>query len=150
MHISCIEINTICKWTKISFYFTHIALEFHRLCPKWFPCPCYIRRKPCTYLPLRLTLSPSRPKWVSTWSTSHSSTIGCVQNDFWSYGYIRYKLCFYLASRLTLSPNKMKWAFTWPTSPRSTFGCAQSNFTPYDFHARGTFSVNSTPILHRD
>jgi hypothetical protein len=38
--------------------------------------------KPCTYLASRLTLSSNGPKRVSTWPTSHWSTIGCAQNNF--------------------------------------------------------------------
>jgi hypothetical protein len=46
----------------------------------------YFRRKPCTYLAPTITLSPNSPKRVSTWVSSPRSTIGCVQNDFWSCG----------------------------------------------------------------
>jgi hypothetical protein len=34
MHLSCIEINTIFKWTEVSFYLTHVTLDYHQLCPK--------------------------------------------------------------------------------------------------------------------
>jgi hypothetical protein len=86
VHLSCSEIKTISKHTKTRFHLTHITLQYHRVCPKWFPCPLYIRRKPCTYLAPRLTQSPNGPKWASIWPTSPSSTIGCVQNDFRAYG----------------------------------------------------------------
>jgi hypothetical protein len=56
------------------------------VCPKRFPCPWYIRHKPCTYLALRLKQSPNRSKWPSTWSTSPRSAINCFKNDFWAYG----------------------------------------------------------------
>jgi hypothetical protein len=56
------------------------------VCPKRFPCPWYIRRKPCTYLAPRLKQSPNRSKWPSTWSTSPRSAINYFQNDFWAYG----------------------------------------------------------------
>jgi len=46
----------------------------------------YVRCEPCAYLASRLALSPNELKWASTWATSHRSTIGCVQNDFRSYG----------------------------------------------------------------
>jgi hypothetical protein len=59
MHLSCIEINTISRQTKMSFHLTHITLEYHRVHPKWFPSLWYFRRKPCTYLAPRLTLSPN-------------------------------------------------------------------------------------------
>ena len=48
--------------------------------------PWYVRRRPCTYLALRLALSSKGPKWASTWASSPSGTIRCVQNDFWAYG----------------------------------------------------------------
>jgi hypothetical protein len=35
--------------------------------PIWFPCSRYIRRKPCTYLVSRLTLSPNGLKRASSW-----------------------------------------------------------------------------------
>jgi hypothetical protein len=56
------------------------------VCPKWFPCSWYIRRKPCTYLALRLTLSPNILKLACTWPTSPRSTIGCDQNYFHARG----------------------------------------------------------------
>ena len=67
VHLSCTDTNTVSKWTKKRFHITHGTLEFHR-----------------TYL--APTLAPSRPKQDSTWPTSPRSTIGCVQNDFRSYG----------------------------------------------------------------
>jgi hypothetical protein len=82
MHLSCIEINTISKWSKTSFHLTNVTLKYQRMCLKRFPCPWYIRRKLFTYLAPRLTLSPNRPKRASTWHTSPRSTIGCAQNDF--------------------------------------------------------------------
>jgi hypothetical protein len=39
----------------------------------------------CTYLAPTLTLSPYGSKGDSTWLTSPSSCIRCVQNDFWAY-----------------------------------------------------------------
>jgi hypothetical protein len=77
--------------------------------------PWYIWRKPCTYLWPRLTPSPCRPKWASTWPTLPSNSIGCAPKWFLSPSNIqRCKPCTYLVSRLTLSPNTPKWASTWP------------------------------------
>jgi hypothetical protein len=59
---------------------------FHRVHPKWFLSLWYDLRKPCTYLASRLALYPNGPKEASTWASSPWSTIGCGQNDFWSYG----------------------------------------------------------------
>jgi hypothetical protein len=64
VHLWCIEINTISKWTETSFQFTHVTQEFHRVCPKRLPCPWCVRRKPYTYITPTLTLSPNGPKWV--------------------------------------------------------------------------------------
>jgi hypothetical protein len=138
------RINTISKLTEASFHFTHVTYEFHRVHPKWFPCPWFIRHKPCKYLASRLTLSPNGPKWVSTWPTSCRSIIGCPQNDFRVYGTFGAKPCTDLASRLTQSPKRLKWDLTWPTSPRSTLTSTQSGFRA------GTFSANRAPILRRD
>jgi hypothetical protein len=85
------------------------------VCPKWFPCPWYIRCKPCTYLALRLTQSPNGPKWGSTWHMSPRSTNGSAQNDLHARGTFGRKPNTYLAPRLTLSPNGLKWV---PLDPR--------------------------------
>jgi hypothetical protein len=66
----------------MSFYLTHVTYVYHWVCPKWFPCPWYTRRKSCTYLTPRLTLSPNGSKQASTWTTSPWSTIGCVKMIF--------------------------------------------------------------------
>jgi hypothetical protein len=49
-----------------------------RLCYVW--CKLWIYHAPI------LTLSPNGPKQDFTWPTSPSSSIGCVENDFWAYG----------------------------------------------------------------
>jgi hypothetical protein len=85
VHISCMEINTISKQSKTSFWLTHITKEVHWVRPKIFLWPWYIQRKPCTYLTLRLTSSPSKPKWASTCPKTTRSSIGCTQNNFWAY-----------------------------------------------------------------
>jgi hypothetical protein len=46
----------------------------------------YIWCKLCTYLALKQTLSPNRPKRASIWASSPRSTIQCIQNNFWAYG----------------------------------------------------------------
>jgi hypothetical protein len=86
MHLSCADTNTISKWTKTRFHVTHVTLEFHRVCPKWFLRLWYVRHKPCTYLASRLALSLNGLNRASTWALSPRSTIGCVQNDFWACG----------------------------------------------------------------
>jgi hypothetical protein len=34
MHLSCVKINTISKWTDMTFHLIHVTLDYHRLCPK--------------------------------------------------------------------------------------------------------------------
>jgi hypothetical protein len=86
MHQSCSNSNTVSKWTKMRFHMTHVTSVFYPVCPQWFSSLWYVRRKPCTYLALRLSLSPNRLKQASTWASSPRSTIRCVQNDFSAYG----------------------------------------------------------------
>jgi hypothetical protein len=85
VQLSCALINTVSKRTKMSFHLTHVTYEVHRVRPR-FPCPWYIRHKPCTYRAPRLTPSPSRPKRASTWTTYPRSSIGCDQKYFHACG----------------------------------------------------------------
>jgi hypothetical protein len=59
--------------------------SFHRVRPKWFSNR-YVRRIPSNYLASRLALSPNGPKQAFTWDSWPWTTIGCVQNDFRTYG----------------------------------------------------------------
>jgi hypothetical protein len=61
VHLSCTDTNTVSKWTKTRFHTTHVSYEFHRVRTKLFMSLWYILCKPCTYLVLRLALSPNRP-----------------------------------------------------------------------------------------
>jgi hypothetical protein len=110
MHLSCIKISSISKWTETSFHLSLITKEKGRVRPKWFPSLWYVQRKPCTYLASWLALSPNGPKWTSTWVSSPRSTIRCVQNDFYC---ILRKSCTYLALTLTLYLNGLKWNSAW-------------------------------------
>jgi hypothetical protein len=142
VNLSCVEINTISKWTETSFHLTHVTLVYHWVSPKWFHGLWYVQRKPYTYLVPRLTQSVNRRKRAFSWPTSPRSSIGCGQNDFWANFTFSTKQFTYLSSRLTLSPNGPKRASNWPTSPRSTIECAQN-----DFWAYGMFDANRAPIL---
>jgi hypothetical protein len=135
VHQYYIMINTISKLTETSFHLTDVNYEYRRVSPKWFPCLWYIRHKRCTYLALRLMLSPYGLKQVSTWPMSPRTPIRRTQKShqvcpkwFLSLWYIQRKPCTYLVSRLTQSPNRRKRASTWSTSPRSSIGCIQNNF----------------------
>jgi hypothetical protein len=79
VHLSCTDTNTISKGTKTRFQMTHVTLEFHRVRQKLFSRLWYVRRKLCTYLVSRLSLSSNKPKWASTWVSSPMYTIGCDQ-----------------------------------------------------------------------
>jgi hypothetical protein len=95
VHLSCVKISTTSNQTETSFHLSLVTQELHRVSPEWFLILWYVRRKPSTYLALRLVLSPNRltltlspngPKRDSTWPTSPSSFIVCVQNNFRAYG----------------------------------------------------------------
>jgi hypothetical protein len=86
MHQSCTDTNTISKWTEMTFHMTHVSKEIHRVRPKWFLSPWYVKHKLCTYLSSRLALSPNGPKRASTRASSPRTTIWCIWNDLWAYG----------------------------------------------------------------
>jgi hypothetical protein len=84
VHLSCIKISTISKQSKLSFHLSPFTQEYHRVHPKWFLSLWCIRRKLCTYLAPKLTLSPNRPKRDSIWHMSSRSSIGECPNGFLS------------------------------------------------------------------
>jgi hypothetical protein len=137
VQLSCTDTNIEPKRKQVRFHMTHVTYEFHRVRPKQF----LSLRKPCTYLASRSALSPEGPKWGSTWASSPSGTIRCVQNNIWAYGTSSANH----ALTLTLSSNRKKRESTWPTSPRSSIWCVHN-----DFQAYGTFDANRAPLLHQD
>jgi hypothetical protein len=84
--LSCVRISTISKWTVTSIHFSLVTWEYHQVPQKRFMSLWYIWRKPCTYLAPTLTLSPNGLKRDSTWPSSPTSSIGCIQNNFWACG----------------------------------------------------------------
>jgi hypothetical protein len=104
-----------------------VTKEYHLMHPKWFLRLWYIWWKSCTYLALKLTLSPNGPKQACIWASSPRSTVRCIQNNFWAYGRFWRKRCTYHAPKLTLSPKGSKRYSTWPTTPRSSIGCIQNS-----------------------
>jgi hypothetical protein len=104
VHLSCVKISTISKYTKMSIHSSLITKEYHRVRPKRFLTLWYVWCKLCTYHALTLTLSPNGLKRDSTWPMSPWRSIGCDQQRFPSVWYDRRKLCTYLVSRLTLTP----------------------------------------------
>ena len=145
VHLSCIKISTISKQRKLSFHLSPFTQEYHRVHPKWFLSLWCIRRKLCTYLAPKLTLSPNRPKRDSIWHMSSRSSIGVRLNGFLSIWYVPCKPCTYLASRLALSPNRSNRPSTWASSPRSTIGNFHNDFWPND-----PLGTNHATILHRN
>jgi hypothetical protein len=101
-HQSCIKRSTIPKRTKPSFHLSLVTKESDRVRPKLFLCLWYARCKPCSNLGLTLTLSPNGLKRDSTWPTSLTSSIGCVQNCLWPM--VRSIQTMHLSS-VALSPN---------------------------------------------
>jgi hypothetical protein len=57
VHLSRTDSNSVSNRTKTKFHMTHVTQKFRRVHPKQLPSQWYIRRKPCTYLALRLALS---------------------------------------------------------------------------------------------
>ena len=143
VHLSCIKISTISKQSKLSFHLSTFTQEYHQVHPKWVLSLWCIRRKLCTYLAPKLTLSPNRPKRDSKWHMSSRSSIGVCPNQFHSIWYVPCKLCSYLASRLALSLNRSNWPSTWASSPRSIIGCFHNGFRAY-----GALCANHASILH--
>ena len=144
VHLSCTGIRTISKQTEQRFHLSLFTKEYHRVRPKWFLSLWCIRRKPCTYLLPKLTLSLNKPKQDSIWHTSSRSSIGCVQIDFLSIWYVPCKSCTYLASRLALSPNRSNRASTWASSPKYQ-QVLQNGFLDYR-----ALDANHAHILHRN
>ena len=78
MHLPCIRIGTISKLTEPSFHLSLFTQEYQIVRPKWFLRLWCIRRKLCTYLAQKYTMSRNGPKQDSIWHTSSRSSIGCV------------------------------------------------------------------------
>jgi hypothetical protein len=117
VHLSCIEINTVFKWTKMIFHLTHVTKEYHRWCPKWFSSLWYVLRKLCPYLASRLILSPNRLKQAST-----RSTIGlpkAISEPMVHLAQIVHISCLEIK---TIS-KRTETTFPWPTSPRCSIEC---------------------------
>ena len=144
VQLSCIKISTIFEQTKSSLHLSLFNYEYHRVRLKWFLSLWCIRRKSCTYLLPKLT--------VSKWSEARFHMTQIIKELFqvrpnWvlSISYVPCKPCTYLASRLALSPNRPNRASIWAPSPRSTNKCVQNGFLDY-----GALGANCAPILHQN
>jgi hypothetical protein len=69
----------------------------------------HVRRKPCTYLASRLTLSPKRLNQLPFDPRHLEVPLGAAKKISMPW-YIRQKPCTYLVPRLTQSPNGLKRA----------------------------------------
>jgi hypothetical protein len=56
VHLSCVKICSISKWTESSIHLSLVTQEYHQVRPKSFLSLWYVRHKPCTYLASRLAL----------------------------------------------------------------------------------------------
>jgi hypothetical protein len=81
VHLSCVKISTIFKWTELSLEPRYLPLGASITISEPMVRWC----KLCTYLAPTLTRSPNRKKQDSTWPMSPRSFVGWVQNDFWGY-----------------------------------------------------------------
>ena len=144
LQLSCIKISTIYEETKSSLNWSLFNYEFHRMRLKWFLSLWCIRRKSCTYLLPKLTVSK---RTEARFHMTHiiKELYQVHPNWFLTISYVPCKPCIYLASRLALSPNRPNRAFTWAPWPRSTIGCVQNGFLSY-----GALGANRAPILHRN
>jgi hypothetical protein len=142
--LSCSEINAISKRTEMSFYLTHVTLEYHRVRQNDFQAygPFGANCAPMLRRDLHY-VQTDRNKLHWTYITEEYDLVS--PKPFPCPWYIWHKPCIYLAPRLKLSPNGTKWASNWFTSPRSTIKCVQN-----DIWAFGTFGANRASILLQD
>jgi hypothetical protein len=144
VHLSCIKISTISKWTETTFHLSVVTSEYHRVRPRRLLSLWYIWCQPCTYLSLPLTPSPNRPKLDLTWP-SHLGVPSGVSKII-SEPLVHLVRTVHLSrTNKTPSPNGPKQDLPWPMSPTSSIGCVQN-----DFRAYGTFGTNRAPILRQD
>ena len=62
VQVSCIKISTFYEQTQPNFHLSLFTYEYHRMRLKWFLSLWCIRRKSCTYLAPKQTLSLNGPK----------------------------------------------------------------------------------------
>jgi hypothetical protein len=112
MHLSCTDINIVSKWTKTRFHTTHVTYEFQRVHPKLFMTLLYVQCKLCTYLALRLALSPNGPNRAPPDPRHLGVPPGASKTILWAYVWC--KPSTYLAPILTLSQKRSKRDSTRP------------------------------------
>jgi hypothetical protein len=59
MHLSCVKTSNISIWIEMTFHLNPVTSKYHRVRPNRLLSLRYVWGKPCTYLALKLTLSPN-------------------------------------------------------------------------------------------
>jgi len=119
VQLSCIKISIISEQTKSSLHLSIFNYEYHLMRLKWFLSLWCIRRKPCTNLLPKHTLSLNETEARFHMTHIIKDLYLVRPNWFLTISYVACKPCIYLASRLALSPNRPNRAFTWAPWPRS-------------------------------
>ena len=127
MHLSCVKISSISNRTITSFHLSLVTYEYHRVCPIRFLSLWYVRRKPCAYLTLTLTLSQT-PRNKIPHDPCHLEVPSRVPKTFSEPMVPSAQPCTYLTSRFALPPNGQKRASTRALSPMITIGCVRNDF----------------------
>jgi hypothetical protein len=143
VHLSCTETNIVSKRSKTRFHMTHVNLEFHRVCLKWFLSLWYIRCKPCTYLASRLP--PFQTEW-NRHPLEHrhlgvpSGASKMIYESMVCFTQTMYLSCTDTNKYLQTDRNKI------PHGPhhQSPIWCVQNDFWVY-----GAFGANRAPILRQ-
>jgi hypothetical protein len=85
VHLSCVTISTISKWTEPTFHLSLVTKDYHWVCLKQF-LSLMVHSAQIVHLSYVKTGTFSKQtEWASTRASSTRSTIGCVQNDLWAY-----------------------------------------------------------------
>jgi hypothetical protein len=132
MHLTCTDTNTVFKRIKTRFHMTYVTYEFPRVRPKLFISLWFVQCKPCTYLALRLILSPNGPN-IDPLDPHHLGVLAGASKMIYE------PMVCLTPTKLTLSQNISKHIETRfqniskrdskrLTSPRSSIGCLQYCF----------------------
>jgi hypothetical protein len=136
-HLSCVKISTISKQTEISFRLSLNSTEYHRVHPKWFYEPMLYSAQTVHIHCIKISTISKGPKWASTWTSSSSNSIGCIEKNFLACG--TFAELVHLSCTYTNTISKR-------TEMRFEFHqCVQNNFWAY-----GMFGTNCAPILRQD
>jgi hypothetical protein len=115
VHLSCIKISTISKWTELSLEPRHLRVPSGA--SKTISRPM-VRSTQTVHLSY-VKISTISKLAEHSLGPHHLGVPSVCPKQFLSRLYIWRRLCTYLAPTLTLSLNGKKGDSTWPTSPRS-------------------------------